>query len=256
MKIVATVQVRMGSSRLPGKSLMLVNGKPLLGHLLDRLALCRKLDEVVVATSTSSENDEIECYCVQRGTRCFRGSEDDVLGRMLASLQSRSATIGVEVFGDCPLIDPALVDEMVGLFLSDSSLDWIGNDLVTSYPPGMEVEVFKVSSFADSASRSCDPLIREHGTLFMRQHPNFYKIRNIEAQGALRRPELELEVDTVEDLQVFDAVMEFFGNERRFGIAELIEFMDANPRLKERNATVPRLWKAFRQEGATSGVTL
>jgi len=250
MKIVATVQVRMGSSRLPGKALISVHGKPLLGHLLDRLELCQRLDEIVVATSTRQENDEIERYCTQRGTPCFRGSEDDVLGRMLEALQSRSATIGVEVFGDCPLIDPALVDEMIDLFLSDPSLDWIGNDLVTSYPPGMEVEVFDVSAFSDSAIRTADPAIREHGTLFMRQHGEIYRIRNVEAQGILRRPELELEVDTVEDLRVIAAALKFFGEDRRFSVADLIGFMDANPELKEMNTTVQRRWKEFRQERA------
>lgn len=249
MKIVATVQVRMGSSRLPGKVLAPVLGKPLLGHLLDRLAQCRRLDEVVVATSVKPENDAIEEYCRQRGTACYRGSEDDVLGRMLEALQSRDATVGVEVFGDCPLIDPALVDDMVGRFLAEPELDWIGNDLATSYPPGMEAEVFKVAAFADSARRTDDPVIREHGTLFIRQHPGIYRIRNVEAEGALRRPELELEVDTAEDFEVATAVLEHFAGRPTFTLAELIAFMDANPALKDKNAAVHRRWKEFRANG-------
>jgi spore coat polysaccharide biosynthesis protein SpsF len=252
MKIVATVQVRMGSLRLPGKALIPVLGKPLLGHLLDRLALCRRLDEIVVATSTLPENDLIERYCTQRGTICYRGSEEDVLGRMLEALRSRYATIGVEVFGDCPLIDPMLVDEMIDRFQSDPALDWIGNDLVTSYPPGMEVEVFKVSSLADSDGRTADPKIREHGTLFMRQHPELYKICNVEAQGKLRRPELELEVDTAEDLEVIATVLKFFSHNRGFSLAEMIDFMDTNPCLKEMNASVQRRWKEFRHENRWS----
>src|SRR5262249_47334818 len=116
MKIVATVQVRMGSSRLPGKALREVAGKPLLGHLLDRLALARRLDGIVVATSVRAENDAIEAYCGSRQIPCFRGDEDDVLGRMLGALRAHDAAVGVEVFGDCPLIDPAIVDQFVDLF--------------------------------------------------------------------------------------------------------------------------------------------
>jgi spore coat polysaccharide biosynthesis protein SpsF (cytidylyltransferase family) len=253
MKIVAVVQVRMGSSRLPGKPLMRVMNKPLLGYLLDRLGLCRQIDELVVATSTNPENDQIENFCTESGVHCFRGSENDVLGRMLGALNSRSATVGVEVFGDCPLIDPAIVDEMIHLFKCDSELDWIGNDLVTSFPPGMEVEVFKLSSLTDSASRTEDPTIREHGTLYLRQHPDLYKVRNVEAEGKLRRPELELELDTAEDLEVITSVLEFFGEDRSFGIADVIDFMDANPKLKKINSTVHRRWKYFREDSTVFG---
>ena len=111
MKVVATVQVRMGSSRLPGKAMMDLLGKPVLGRLLERAERARSLDEVVVATSLNKRDDIIQEYCWESNILCFRGSENDVLGRILGALKSRSADIGVELFGDCPLIDPKIIDQ-------------------------------------------------------------------------------------------------------------------------------------------------
>lgn len=255
-KIIAAVQVRMGSSRLPGKVLREIAGKPLLGHLLDRLALSRRLDGVVVATSVRPENQAIADYCAARGTPCFRGDEDDVLGRMLGALQSCGATIGVEVFGDCPLIDPALVDEMINRYLEAASAvgsgdggggyDFVGNDLSTTYPPGMEVEVFSVAALDDAGRRTADPAIREHGTLFIRQNPGLYRLLSVEAPPELHRPEVEIEVDTEEDLVVIGAVVERFAGQPDVGLREILAFLDANPALRDVNAAVARRWKQFR----------
>lgn len=249
MKIVAVVNVRMGSSRLPGKVLREVAGKPLLGHLLDRLALARRLDEVVVATSVRPENDPVEAYCRSRGAPCFRGDEDDVLARMLGALKSRAATVGVEVYGDCPLIDPAIVDAMVGDYVAaGGGLDFIGNDLSTTWPPGMEVEVFSMAALEDSARRCQDPAIREHGTLFVRQNPALYRLRNIEAPAPCRRPELELEVDTAEDMVVVERILGHFADRPGFSLGDLIAFLDAHPEVAEVNKDVPRRWKEFRAD--------
>jgi spore coat polysaccharide biosynthesis protein SpsF (cytidylyltransferase family) len=249
MSVVAIVAVRMGSSRLPGKALRNLAGKPLLGHLLDRLRRAKPLDGVVVATSVCAENDAIAEFCRARGTPCFRGDEDDVLGRMVGALRSQGATVGVEVFGDCPLIDPAIVDRLVELFAqSDGTLDFASNDLTTTWPPGMEVEVFSVDALADSDGRCSDPAVREHGTLFMRQNPGLYRLRNVEAPPEFRRPEIELEVDTAEDLAVMEAVLQHFSDRPDVGLAELIRFMDEHPDIAAINRSVARRWKEFRDD--------
>ena len=155
MKTVAVIPARIGSSRLPGKVMMPILSKPLLGYLLDRLERCLDLDELVVATSDKSENDPIQSYCDDRGMPCFRGSETDVLDRLLQALRWRDAATGVLVFGDCPLIDPAIVTLAVEYYRANSQYDFVGNDLRTTYPPGMEVEVFSVEALADSANVEC-----------------------------------------------------------------------------------------------------
>jgi spore coat polysaccharide biosynthesis protein SpsF len=249
MSTIAVVAVRMGSTRLPGKALREIAGKPLLGHLLDRLALAKRVDGLVVATSVRPENDAIAAYCGTRAIPCFRGDEDDVLGRLLGALRSQHATIGVEVFGDGPLIDPAIIDGLVDTFAqSAGTLDFVGNDLITTWPPGMEVEVFSVAALADADRRCSDPAVREHGTLFMRQNPDLYRLRNVEAPPEFRRPEIELEVDTAEDLAVMEAVLQHFSDRPDVGLAELIRFMDANPDIAAINRSVARRWKEFRSD--------
>lgn len=250
-QIVASIQVRMGSSRYPGKVMYETAGKPLLGHLCSRLQKSRLLDDIIIATSVNPENDVIASYCKDNSIVCFRGDEDDVLERTLGALHKMNATIGVEVFGDCPLIDPVIVDMIIENFLNDTNdPDFVGNDLKTTFPPGMDVEVFKVSALADSANRIDDPAIREHGTLYIRQNPQIYKVKNIEAPKKWHRPNLELEVDTKEDIYVISKIIKHFHSIRNenFGIDDIIEFMDGNPDLKKMNAEVPRRWKEARGE--------
>ena len=247
MKIIASVQVRMGSSRLPGKVMRSVLSRPLLGYLLDRLRLSKTLDGIVVATSTAVENDVIEEFCRKERVACFRGSETDVLDRTLQSLKSMAATVGVEVFGDGPLIDPEIIDQVVDYYVKNEGYDYVGNDLKTTYPPGMEVEVFSTKALSDSSDRlpRSDPK-REHGTLFIRQNPDIYKITNLEAPVRHHRPDLELEVDTSEDFQVIARVIEHFSGRADFGLEEIIEFMDSNPEIANINRQVPRRWKQYR----------
>ena len=126
----------MRSSRFPGKVLAEVAGKPLLGYLLDRVELCRNLDQTIVSTTEASEDTAIEDYCQSRNIFCYRGDEHDVLGRLLKSYKAVDAEIGVVVFGDGPLIDPTIVDQAIDLYLSMPDYDFVGNDLKTTYPPG------------------------------------------------------------------------------------------------------------------------
>ena len=237
----------MGSSRLPGKVLHDICGKPLLGHLLDRLLLCNALNGIVVATSVQPENDLIESYCRNRGIPCYRGSEDDVLDRMVGALRSQHADVGVQVFGDGPLIDPRIVDDCVDRFRqADGSYDFVGNDLGTTYPPGMEVEVFSVAALLDSHERALDPAVREHSTLFIRQNPGRYRLLNVEAPDHLRRPELEIEVDMAEDLEVVEAILRHFHPRNDMSLAEIIAFLDDRPEIASVNRDIPRRWKTHR----------
>jgi len=246
-KTVATVQVRMGSTRYPGKVLHEVCGRPLLGYLTKRLEQCKTIDQIVVATSTRAENDAIERFCRQSNIDCFRGSEEDVLGRMLGALEGRSARYGVEVYGDGPLIDPSIVDSTVSYFKQHPEYDFVGNDLHTSFPPGMEVEVFSVAALKDSARRTSKLETREHGTLFLRTHPELYRLKNLVAPSDLRRPDLELEVDTSEDIELISFVIEQFDGRLDFSLEEIIALLDSNEKMRSINNHVVRRWKEYRK---------
>lgn len=248
MKVAAVVLVRMGSSRLPGKPLKLLAGREVLGRLIDRLNLCHRLDTIVVATSDLPQDDAIEEFCQSESVSCYRGDEHDVLGRMAGALHAYKAEVGVTIFGDCPLIDPAIVDELIVRYQT-SQMDFVGNDLKTSYPPGMEVEVFSLTAITLASQSETDPAIREHGTLHIRQNlQGTFKVLNVEAPLPLRRPELELELDTAEDLSVLEQIVAHFTPRSDYTLAELISFMDAHPEIARTNQDVHRVWKQFRDE--------
>jgi spore coat polysaccharide biosynthesis protein SpsF len=250
MSATAVVNVRMGSARLPGKVLRHICGRPLLSYLLARLRCARSVQRVVVATSELAANDAIADFCAGFGIDCFRGPEEDVLARTLGALRSVDAEVGVIVFGDGPLIDPMIVDRVVNTYMqSDSRLDFVGNDLATTYPPGMEVEAFSVAALADADLRCTDRNVREHGTLHIRRNPQSYRLLNLEAPSHLRRPDLELEVDTEVDLKVIAAILGHFSERMDFTLGEIIEFLDSHPRVAELNRTVHRRWRSYRLQG-------
>ncbi len=248
MRIVASVQVRMGSERFPGKVMRPIAGIPTVGYLVHRLSQCRGLDEVCVATGIAPLNDVIHKFCEEEQICCFRGSDEDVLGRLLGSLQDLRADVGVVVYGDNPLIDPRIVNEIVSLFKESGNYDWIGNDLKTTFPPGMDVEVFTIEALTDAAARAESEAVREHGTLFIRKNPDRYKLLNVEASGIRRRPEICLGIDTPVDAEVIDSIVSFFGDEKTFSLEDILEFLDSNPEVAQKNKRIPRRWRAYRND--------
>lgn len=247
--IVAAVVVRMGSSRLPGKTLAEVNARPLLGFLIERLKQSKLITHIVVATTDTQKDDPIANYCNQNGLAIFRGSEDDVLARMIGAYRSQNAHICVEAFGDGPLIDPEIVDLVIqGYINANGSVDLVGNDMKTTYPPGMDVEAFSMTAFEKSNEMAKDPSIREHGTGFMRQNPDVFRLLNIEAPDHQRRPELEIEVDTAEDFEVVKSVIEHFSPHTDFSLDEIIAFLDTRPDIVAINQNVHRRWKEYRKD--------
>ena len=237
----------MGSGRLPGKTMVDLDGRPLLWHLINRLRQTSGIDEISVATSILKENDVIEDFCKNEKLFCYRGSEEDVLTRTLESLEAHDADVGVIVYGDNPLVDPVVVDEVIDFYKVNREYDWVGNDLLTTFPAGMEVEVFNIEALLDSSNRETDPSIREHGTLHIRQNPKTYSLWNIEAEGVRRRPDLHLGVDVGEDLEVVIMIMKHFSNRAVFGLEDIIEYLDQNPQLPLRNRNVHRRWRKYRQ---------
>ena len=149
-------------------------------------------------------------------------------------------------FSDGPLIDPQVIDEAVDVFNSMGEYDWVGNDLITTWPSGMETEVFRVTALADAALRCSDAEIREHSTLYIRKNPDKYKLYNLEAPKPYDRPDLSFEVDVYEDLHVVSALINQFSNYPTIRLEDLIRFMDDHPELKKLTSKVERRWKKFR----------
>jgi sialic acid synthase SpsE/spore coat polysaccharide biosynthesis protein SpsF (cytidylyltransferase family) len=216
-RVVAVVQARMGSTRLSGKVLRDVAGRTILDWVLDRLGQATELDEIVVATSVSSKDDVIEAFCRERSVTCFRGSEDDVLGRFEAAAQAYGADVIVRVNADNPLVDPRFVDVMVNTLRSD------GGDYI-SYRrgDGTPVMLTALSFFTEALSREClDRAYREIDSMFEREHvtlgiynrPDEYDVRWIDVPPVCNNESLRLTLDTPEDLTFLETFLESLGEE-------------------------------------------
>jgi len=140
MRVVALVQARMGSIRLPGKVLKSIVGRPMIELLLTRLSQSTELDEIVLATSEEKQNDQLQSVVESLGYRCIRGSEKDVLSRFYKSARCADADVIVRITGDCPLVDPGLVDRCIKGY-KNSNVDYFSNTNPATYPNGLDVEV-------------------------------------------------------------------------------------------------------------------
>ena len=248
--VVALIVVRMGSSRLPGKVMKPILNKPVLGYLIERAQRSKLIDQIVVTTSINSENDTIEAYCRANNVACFRGSEDDVLGRMSEALKAYQADVGVTIFGDGPLNDPDLMDQIIGFYLDHSDeYDFVGSNLKTTFPPGQETEVYSYQAMKSASSRAMDADVRENGTLYIRQNSDLYRLFNVEANEDLHYPEMEMELDTEEDFIVLKKTVEhLYPKNPEFTVYDVINFLTEHPEISAINKSVPRRWKALRSD--------
>ena len=234
---ICTIEARMTSTRLPGKVLKLAAGRPLLAHMIARLERCAALDRIVIATSANATDDPIAALAERLGVGCFRGSEDDVLGRVLAAARAHDAEVVVETSGDCPLIDPAIVSEVVARF-SDGGVDYCSNTLERTYPRGMDVQVFPTAVLAEVDRLTDAPADREHVSLYIYEHPERYRLRSVRAEHA-RGADVRLTVDTPEDLALVREVLEaLYPANPGFSLADVLDLLDARPELRALNRDI------------------
>lgn len=238
-RVCATIEARMTSSRLPGKVLADLAGKPALERMIERVRRIPSLDGIIVATTTNAADDPVAALAGRLGVGSFRGSEDDVLDRVLGAARAHGVDVIVELTGDCPLIDPDASEAVIRRY-GRGDVDYVSNVLSRSYPIGMETQVFATDVLADVARRTNDPTDHEHVSLYIYRHPELYRLANVEAPAALRRPELRLTLDTAEDLQVIRAVYEaLLPADPAFGVADILAWLDARPQIAAINAAVP-----------------
>ena len=211
MKTVATIEARMTSSRLSGKVLMDLVGAPMLARIVERVCRAKRIDEVVIATTVNATDDPIAKLAERNGVFCFRGSEDDVLERVLQAAQSRSADLIVELTGDGPFLEPLLIDDMLE-FHEQNDFDYLANTAMRhsarwekepTFPVGTSVEIFSASLLTRVAELTHDPIDREHVTSYIFDRPEAFHLGAFEAKdkwSSCRRPDVRLTVDTPEDM--------------------------------------------------------
>jgi spore coat polysaccharide biosynthesis protein SpsF len=214
---------------------MPILGEPMLARVIERLHMARTIDEVIVATTTNESDDAVAEAANYMGAHIFRGSEDDVLDRVVKAAQSREADIIVEITGDCPLVDPGLVDKVVGDFLVGGA-DFVSNILPHTTPRGTDVRVFRTSDLSDINERSADPADHEHVSLHFWEHLDRYQCRNVEMDLPEVVAGLRWTVDTPDDLEFVRAVYAaLYEKKPSFNLVDVLDFLNANPQVIDIN---------------------
>jgi spore coat polysaccharide biosynthesis protein SpsF len=235
MKIVAIIQARMGSTRLPGKVLMDLGGETALDRVLGRLRRATMIDEIVVASTDSAVDDAVVRECQRLEVPCFRGSEDDVLDRYYQAARMFAAEVVVRITSDCPVIDPDLVDETIGAFQLQCG-DYCSNSFPRTYPRGLDTEVFTMKALEQAWRRARRPYEREHVTPYFYEHPELFRL--VSHQGQIDYSQHRWTLDTEEDLELLRMIYARFGNKDDFSWREVIELMEREPELAELNSHV------------------
>ncbi len=237
MKVVAIIQARMGSTRLPGKVLMDLAGEPVLARVMNRLARSRCLDELVVATTTEPADDAIVALCVNRGWLCSRGSQEDVLDRYYQAAKARHADIVVRVTSDCPLIEPAIVDRVVGAFLdAQPNADYATNVLPPrTFPRGLDTEAVRMDALERAWTEAADKPSREHVTLYIFRRPE--QFRHLSVRNDRDLSDLRWTLDTPEDLELIRLVYSHFGGDQ-FTWTDVLGLLAEHPEWREINRHV------------------
>ena len=239
-KVVGTVQARMSSSRLPGKVLMPLAGEPALKRLVDRMRKSKYLDEVIVATTVNEADDKIVDFCTSNNIKVHRGSENDVLKRILNAGKNAKADIMVAITGDCPLIDFRHINQVVEKLIEDSC-DYVSNAIERSFPDGFDAQAFYVKILDEVDKLTNDPIDRIHGTYYIYTHPNRFKIKNIKAEGKMHWPDLGVTLDEMKDYNLINIIFErLLSIDEYFSAEDVVDLLLKNPELLNINKDVKR----------------
>lgn len=240
MKIVATIEARMTSTRLPGKVLLPVMGHPMLHYLVRRLQAVPSINEIILAVTVNSTDEPLMKFARGESLQVFRGSEDDVMGRVIGAAESAGADVIVEITGDCPVIDPDLVEQTIRLFMRNKAA-YAANSFISSYPDGMDTQVFGLETLQRSAAMTNDPLDREHVSRHIVNHPEIFPHVYLVAPPSLHWPGLGLTLDEPKDYELLKKIMEHFGDVNPlFGCFDIIQLLRQHPEWLEINKSVKR----------------
>lgn len=219
----------MTSSRLPGKVLKVVMGKPLLEYQIERLRRVRLADDIVIATTTNDSDIPIVDLCVRLGISVTRGSEHDVLARYYEAAMQHQADVIVRVTSDCPVIDPLVVDGIIRFYLDhQAKYDYVSSGLIRSCPLGMDAEVFSLQVLQEAFAEALDKAEREHVTPFIYLHPERYRLANYSCPEDLA--DHRWTVDTPEDFELIGKIIEaLYPLNQEFGLLDIANLLKVNP---------------------------
>lgn len=239
MKVNAIIQARCGSTRLPGKIFMEIDGKPLLWHVVNRLTYVDSIDDIIVATTTDDKDNMTEEWCRKNEIKCYRGSEDDVLNRFYSAAVAFPCDVIVRVTADDPFKEPDIIDLIIKK-LVDENLDLACNVFPPSYPEGLDCEVFRFDVLETMEKTTNDPYDREHVTPYIYGNPDKFKIGNVTSPRQLSQ--YRWTIDNQEDYEMVKTIYEKRknGNEEILLMDEIFEILEENPEIASINSNVKR----------------
>lgn len=236
MRVVAIIQARMGSTRLPGKVLLDLAGEPVLVWVVNRTQRATTLDEIVIATTTESRDEAIVELCSSRGWAHFRGSEDDVLDRYYQTAKKHHADIVVRITSDCPLIEPEIIDLVVQELLEDGLLDYVSNMLPPrTFPRGLDVEAMTFKTLERAWREDKNPAWREHVTPYIYRAPEKFRLKAVTNEKDLSH--MRWTIDTWEDLEFVRRICNHFSHDQ-FSWHEVLDLLKEHPEWLEINKSV------------------
>jgi len=226
--IVAIIQARMTSTRLPGKSLAEICSRPMLWHVVNRVRKASRVDKVVVATSDQPSDDPIADFCERESIPCFRGNEQDVLDRFYQAAKAHHADVAVRITADCPLIDAAVIDQVIARF-DRGDCDYASNVIRYTFPDGLDTEVFSFAALEQAWHDALKPAEREHVTPYLRTER--FRIANVESNTFVPPGRHRWTVDHAADLAFVRAIYESFYPNENFGFHDVFQLLRARPTL-------------------------
>lgn len=239
MSVHAIIQARCGSTRFPNKVFALIDGKPLLWHVVNRLKYATKIDDIIVATTICEKDDKIEEWCKENNVHCFRGSEENVLNRYYSASQAFPSDYVVRITADDPFKEPKVIDAVITKLI-EKGYDHVTNNLPPSFPEGLDCEAFKKSALDRSEKEAETTFEREHVTQYIYHHPEIFKIGNV--SNAENLSYLRWTVDKDVDFEMVKAVYAH-RNPANKGILlmdEILEILKATPEIAMINSEVER----------------
>jgi spore coat polysaccharide biosynthesis protein SpsF len=232
----------MGSSRMRGKTMAELAGRPSLLHIIERLRRVPSLDGIVIATTTEPE-DEVICECARTaGVPVYRGSSEDVLARTLGAATWVGAATIVAIAGDCPVTDPAIVQSVIKEFRRHRPDYATNNPQGYQYPIGISVEVFPTALLELIEREALEPRDREHVTLFIHEHPERFRLLGVPPSERHYRPDLRLTLDTPADYKMIATLYDaLYDSDQCFGLDAVLDYLDDHPELAKINSHVAQV---------------
>ena len=237
MKATAIIQARMTSTRLPGKVFAKVMGRPLLSYQIERLRFSKRINEIIIATTTNKEDDPIAELALKEELKVYRGSEDDVLGRYYQTAKKYNVKHIMRLTADCPLIDPDICDSIANAYF-ESGVDYIRTG--ETFAEGLDCEIIGFEILTKAWLEAKLKAEREHVTLYIRNHPESFKITVLENETDDRK--YRITVDEEEDFLVVKTILEnlYKGNNSYFAVKEIKSYLDVHPEVYRLNSHITR----------------